>query len=180
MICFKNGKPYWKWQDNTKNVNKRPVKFYLVMTIINLALICLLAVVLFQERVSYQKEEELNAIPPNFAKFDSLELIAVNDKTTFTAYTLSFNETDENPCVGAGNNNLCELRPILREKGQRICASRDLPLNSVVYIEGFGECVILDRMNKRYEGTGRIDILMDTKEEALNFGIRQLNYIKLY
>ena len=104
-------------------------------------------------------------------------VIVGNNKTTMTAYTLSVNETDDSPCIGAGNNNLCELRPILKKENKTICASRDLPLDTEIYIEGYGICVIKDRMNKRYLGTNRIDILMDTKEEAINFGIRELNYI---
>lgn len=102
----------------------------------------------------------------------NVELIEVNDKTTFTAYTLSVEQTDNSPCIGAGNNNLCELK-----KTMNICASRDLPLDTLVYIDGFGECVIKDRLNKRYKGTNRIDILMETKKEALKFGKQQLNYV---
>jgi len=101
----------------------------------------------------------------------NVELIEVNDKTTFTAYTLSVEETDSSPYIGAGNNNLYELK-----KTMNICASRDLPLDTLVYIDGFGECVIKDRLNKRYKGTNRIDILMETRKEALKFGKQQLNY----
>ena len=110
-------------------------------------------------------------------QIEAIELIPVNDKTTFTAYTLSVQETDSSPCIGSANNNLCELRPILREQGITICASRDLPLNTIIYIEGFGECKILDRMNIRYKGTNRVDILFDSREEALKFGKRELNYV---
>lgn len=106
-----------------------------------------------------------------------IELYSLDDKTTFTGYSLSVDETDENPCVGAGNNNLCELRPILKEEGRTICASRDLPLDTVIYIDGIGECIIKDRMNKRYKGTNRVDILFDSKQEAINFGKQQLSYV---
>lgn len=106
-----------------------------------------------------------------------IELYSLDENTTFTGYSLSVDETDENPCVGAGNNNLCELRPILREEGRTICASRDLPLDTVIYIDGIGECIIKDRMNKKYKGTNRIDILFDSKQEAKNFGVQQLNYV---
>lgn len=106
-----------------------------------------------------------------------IELYSLDDKTTFTGYSLSVDETDENPCVGAGNNNLCELRPILKEEGRTICASRDLPLDTVIYIDGIGECIIKDRMNKKYKGTNRVDILFDSKQEAINFGKQQLSYV---
>lgn len=107
----------------------------------------------------------------------TIELYYLDDKTTFTGYSLSVDETDGNPCVGAGNNNLCELRPILKEEGRKICASRDLPLDTVIYIDGIGECIIKDRMNKKYKGTNRVDILFDSKQEAINFGVKQLSYV---
>lgn len=107
----------------------------------------------------------------------TIELYSLDDKTTFTGYSLSVDETDGNPCVGAGNNNLCELRPILKKEGRTICASRDLPLDTVIYIDGIGECIIKDRMNKRYKGTNRVDILFDSKQEAINFGVKQLKYV---
>lgn len=96
----------------------------------------------------------------------------VDNKTTFTAYTLSVEETDSTPCIGSGNNNLCELR-----KTTQICASRDLPLDTLIYIENIGECVIKDRLNIRYKGSNRVDILMETRQEALNFGKRELKYV---
>jgi len=101
-----------------------------------------------------------------------IELYSLDDITTFTGYSLSVDETDGIPCIGAGNNNLCELK-----KEMRICASRDLPLDTLIYIDGIGECVIKDRMNKRYKGTNRVDVLFDSKQEAINFGKQQLKYV---
>lgn len=107
----------------------------------------------------------------------SKRVVEIDDKTTFTAYNLSAAQTDDSPCIGAGNNNLCELKPILKEQNKIICASRDLPLDTEIYIDGYGICVIKDRLNIRYKGTNRIDILMDTYEEAINFGVRELSYV---
>lgn len=106
-----------------------------------------------------------------------IELYSPNDITTFTGYSLSVDETDGSPCIGAGNNNLCDLRPELKKDNITICASRDLPLDTLIYIDGIGECVIKDRMNKRYKGTNRIDVLFDSKQEAINFGKQQLKYV---
>lgn len=94
----------------------------------------------------------------------------------FSAYTLSEDETDGDPCIGARNLNLCKLETILKGEGLYICASRDLPLDTLIYIEGIGDCVVLDRMNIRYKGTGNIDILMDNKINADIFGRKQLRY----
>jgi len=120
--------------------------------------------------INYQLED-IKATTEHF------ELVEVNHIAVFTAYTLSEDETDGSPCIGAGNNNLCELKPELEKQGISICASRDLPLDTLIYIDGIGECIIKDRMNIRYKGTYRIDILMDSKADAKIFGIRQLNYI---
>ena len=94
----------------------------------------------------------------------------------FSAYSLSESETDGDPCTGARSLNLCKLKPILEERGLKICASRDLPLDTMIDIEGVGQCIILDRMNLRYLGTGNIDILMDSKEVANDFGRKEVRY----
>ena len=118
------------------------------------------------------KQGELTSKVVFQATTSTLTVYPVTDKTTFTAYTLSVEETDQSPCIGSNNNNLCELR-----KEMNICASRDLPLDTLIYIQGYGECVIKDRLNIRYKGSNRVDILMDNKEEALKFGVRKLNYV---
>ena len=147
------------------------------ITILLIISILLIIFFSFFVNVLYTTVNTHDYFMPDNVPLTDIRLLSPNNTTTFTAYSLSVDETDDTPCIGAGNNNLCELRPILRENCQIICASRDLPLDTIVYIDGFGECVIKDRMNKRYAGTGRIDILMDTKQEALNFGIRTLNYV---
>lgn len=91
-------------------------------------------------------------------------------KATFTAYTLSVEETDSSPCIGAGNHNLCELR----KSKTRICASRMFPLHTIINIKGLGDCEILDRTSIKY--ADRIDILFNTKAEAFKFGIKTLEY----
>jgi len=145
--------------------------------ILLIVFICLCVVILIPRAMLYQSEPQ-DAVVSVVVPVVAPQVVSVdNNKTIMTAYTLSVNETDDAPCIGAGNNNLCELRPILKKDNKTICASRDLPLNTEIYIDGYGICVIKDRMNKRYLGTNRIDILMDTKEEAINFGIRELSYI---
>lgn len=137
-------------------------------------LIIIIAIILTCVGVCYAKplntqDEQLE--PTTVANLTSTFIIEVDKTTTFTGYSLSVDETDESPCIGARNNNLCELK-----KEMLICASRDLPLDTVIYIDGFGECVIKDRMSKKYLNTGRIDILFDNKIDAINFGIKKLNY----
>lgn len=122
---------------------------------------------------SFLNSKKSVLIPPQ----PTLEII-YEYTAEFSAYTLSESETDQDYCIGSRNLNLCKLKPILEERGLKICASRDLPLDTMISIEGVGECIILDRMNIRYKGTGNIDILIDSKEEANSFGRKQLNYNK--
>ncbi len=98
------------------------------------------------------------------------EPIIYDKKTTFTAYTLSEDETDGNPEIGAGNHNLREYV----ERGTRVCASRFLPLHTKISIQGFGNCEILDRTSLKY--ADRIDILFPTKVEAFKFGKKEIKY----
>lgn len=119
----------------------------------------------------YQFDKQTPPPQPEIVEQEIYKLTA-----EFSAYTLSEAETDQDFCIGSRNLNLCKLKPILEERGLKICASRDLPLDTMISIEGVGECIILDRMNIRYKGTGNIDILMDSKEEAFIFGRKKLNY----
>jgi 3D (Asp-Asp-Asp) domain-containing protein len=97
---------------------------------------------------------------PNFIHYE---------KATFTAYTLSENETDYSPEIGAGNHNLKIL-----SKTTRVCATRKLPLHTKINIKGIGLCEILDRTSLKY--ADRIDILMPTQKEAFAFGKNELEY----
>ena len=151
------------------------MKYKIVLLSIFLILACV--GVCFAKPLNRQEEQKNFTTRQIEPLKSNVELHPVEDKTTFTGYSLSIDETDENPCMGAGNNNLCKLSKELKNKGQIICASRDLPLDTIIYIEGFGECVIKDRMSKKYKGTNRVDILFGTKQEAINFGKQELKYV---
>jgi len=87
-----------------------------------------------------------------------------------TAYNVGVvAQTDSTPCVGASGDNLCELV----DQGINICAANFVRLGTSIEIEGFGTCVVLDRMNKRY--TSRVDIAMGPDEiaRAKNFGLQR-------
>ena len=89
-----------------------------------------------------------------------------------TAYTLSVQETDKEPCIGAGSHNLCD---IVREQPDKcIVATRLYKLHTIIFIKGFGECEVLDRTSLKYKD--RIDILFPDRESALKFGKHQVLY----
>jgi 3D (Asp-Asp-Asp) domain-containing protein len=96
------------------------------------------------------------------------ELVVFNYRYV-TAYNVGVvAQTDNTPCIGASGDDLCELF----EQGVNICAANFVRLGTNLEIEGFGTCVVLDRMNKRY--TSRVDILMGPNEiaKARQFGLQ--------
>ena len=116
--------------------------------------------------------EYVIAIKQNLDKqlYELKEEKKYDKKAVFTGYTLSPEETDGNPCIGAGNNNLCEER-------RQVCASRLWPLGTVIQIRDFGQCVILDRTSSKYGS--RIDILFKgerAKEKAKAWGKKEVEY----
>ena len=79
-------------------------------------------------------------------------------------------QTDQSPCIGASGDNLCELL----EQGVKVCAANFVPLYIKLYIQNFGECIVLDRMNAR--NPEMVDIAMRTGEikRAKKFGVQKL------
>ncbi len=87
-----------------------------------------------------------------------------------TAYNVGVREqTSETPCIGAIGQDLCQKV----EQGEKICAANFVALGTILSIEGFGECVVLDRMHKRFPY--RVDIAMRENEiaEAREFGLQK-------
>ena len=87
-----------------------------------------------------------------------------------TAYNVGVRgQTSGRPCLGATGENLCRLLA----RGHKICAANFVDPETILNIEGIGECVVLDRMNRRY--AHRVDIAMRKNEvdRALEFGIQR-------
>ena len=104
---------------------------------------------------------------------DPVSIIDVSRGTLrqVTAYTSHVAQTDSTPCIGATGANLCHL--FLDDK-MSICAANFVPLGTSLYVDGYGECVVIDRMNKRHGQ--RVDIYMGYDiEKALNWGIKTKN-----
>lgn len=88
---------------------------------------------------------------------------------SFTAYTLSPEETDSSPTIGAWGDDLS------KQGKECIVATRLYPRNTIIYIEGLQrKCKVLDKTGKKY--ADRIDILFPDRKSALQFGIKKLNY----
>jgi 3D (Asp-Asp-Asp) domain-containing protein len=87
-----------------------------------------------------------------------------------TAYNVGVRgQTNDDPCTGATGENLCRLVT----RGLKVCAANFVEPKTVLHIEGYGECVVLDRMNRRF--AHRVDIAMskDEVDRALAFGIQR-------
>ena len=87
-----------------------------------------------------------------------------------TAYNVGMRrQTGNKPCIGATGENLCHLVA----KGLKVCAANFVDPETILNIEGYGECVVLDRMNRRF--AHRVDIAMrkDEVDRALEFGIQR-------
>lgn len=84
-------------------------------------------------------------------------------------------QNDDSPCISASNDDICKML----EQGKKICATNAYPLHTKLYIENYGECEVLDKMNRRY--SQRIDVAMkkDEKARALKFGVQNLKVTKI-
>lgn len=85
-----------------------------------------------------------------------------------TAYNSDPAQTDDTPCITASGLNICQQDvPIVANNCLRFGTRVSFPkiLGSKIYI-------VQDRMNARY-GCERVDILMETKPEAKQFGIKR-------
>jgi len=87
-----------------------------------------------------------------------------------TAYNVGVRQqTSDAPCIGATGKNLCRLVA----QGLKVCAANFVDPETILNIEGYGECVVLDRMHRRF--AHRVDIAMreDEVDRALEFGIQR-------
>ena len=87
-----------------------------------------------------------------------------------TAYNVGVRgQTGNEPCIGATGQNLCRLVA----QGLKVCAANFVDHETILNIEGYGECVVLDRMHRRFGH--RVDIAMRKDEvgRALEFGIQR-------
>ncbi len=91
---------------------------------------------------------------------------------TISAYNAGdVNQCDGDPCTAANGENICNALAA----GYKRCAANFVPFGTILEIEGYGECLVVDRMNSRYPNNVDIAMSYDQKKEALKFGRRNLN-----
>lgn len=87
-----------------------------------------------------------------------------------TAYNVGVRaQTSDTPCIGASGRDLCELVA----RNVKVCAANFVPFGTILKIDTWGECIVLDRMHPRF--SHRVDIAMseDEIEEARRFGLKK-------
>ena len=113
--------------------------------------------------------DPIDIISINYPK-EEVKIAVISNIKRVSAYNVGIEaQTDSTPCFGARRHNLCEML----EQGINICACNSLELWTEIEIEGYGKCIVLDRMNSRYTN-GEIDIAFpeDQIQEAKNWGIK--------
>lgn len=121
-------------------------------------------VYVFNDR--YVPEEiELQEIAAKRAKASVFEVLEVKIVTT-TAYSSTVDQCDSSPFIAASG----------RRVHDGMVAANFLAFDTKIRIpEIFGDKIFIveDRMNKRFQN--RIDIWMESREEALRYGVRNVN-----
>ncbi len=126
----------------------------------------------FNKLLNKQETKELKSIK-NFPQVNNRQ-----PKYTMwvlaTAYSSDVGQTDDSPCIPAMSRfNLCEYYN--KYQVNDTIAANFLPLGAKVKLPDiYGDRIITvrDRMNKRYNGTVKIDIWMPNREQAIKFGVR--------
>ncbi len=93
-------------------------------------------------------------------------------KIPVTAYNAGdVNQCWGDPCQSANGENIC----LALKKGYKRCAANFVPLGTRLEIEGFGQCLVTDRMNSRYHYRVDIAMKLEEKQRAKDFGLQYLN-----
>lgn len=103
-------------------------------------------------------------------KIKNIEEEIIEEFVTLTVYNPIVSQCNNNPLITA-NGTKIDLDQ-LKSGVLKYCAvSRDLlnkfPYGSIIYIEGFGEYLVVDTMNKRFKKY--VDILQDVDEPIFKY-----------
>ena len=99
----------------------------------------------------------------------AVDVISDTIKATITAYTSSVDETDDTPFITASG--------VRTRRGIIACPSK-YKFGTQIVIEG-RQFICEDRMNPRYWDENRFDVWVETKHEAFNWGVRELEVLVL-
>jgi len=110
----------------------------------------------------------INRLPQNLNK--PYEVVYTKTMPVTAYNTGDVNQCWGDPCISANGEDIC----MALEMDYKRCAANFVPLGTRLNIEGFGQCVVTDRMNSRYHY--RVDIAMkkDEYKQAREFGLKRL------
>ena len=80
------------------------------------------------------------------------------------------NQCSGDPCVSASGDNICKLL----EQGTNVCAANWIPFGTVINVAGMGNCIVLDKMARRFSQNVDWAMKLDEKQKAFDFGRRNL------
>lgn len=78
------------------------------------------------------------------------------------------NQTDSDPCISAGGYDLC----MLLDNGVNVCAMNDVLFLTEINIADVGDCVVLDRLPKKYNNRVDWAFKADEYQKAIQFGVK--------
>lgn len=108
----------------------------------------------------------VSAIPKQASSTFKVYEIIDEQVRHITAYNAGDpNQTDDSPCIAARGDNICTLLA----QGEKICAANFVPYGTRLYIDGWGECIVLDRMAKRFGEYVDVAMTADEIIEAKSF-----------
>lgn len=85
-----------------------------------------------------------------------------------SAYNSVENQTDSRPCEASDGTDICKEM----ERGIQTCATYLAPIGSTIYVPGWGDCIVHDRVNPVY--FSRLDLYFggaDRVAEAKQWGV---------
>lgn len=163
----------------TKFMRERREDFRLLITILSVTVLTAMPITLgnrYLEQPESHQNAIINEVQAKTEETPKVEVIDMSEGVLreVTAYNAGDpNQTDSSPCISASGDDICKLL----DQGIKVCAANFVPLRTKLYIDKIGECVVLDRMNKRF--TNRVDIAMkkDEKKRAIKFGKQNLKVL---
>ena len=123
---------------------------------------------LYYDRVFKTKDIALKRIKEIVDQENAKKVMAVIEVSAYNVGDI--NQCSGDPCISANGENICLAINI----GYKRCAANFVSFGTKLEIEGYGICVVTDRMNSRYKN--RVDIAMSFKdlEKAKEFGVKNL------
>lgn len=109
------------------------------------------------------------------AKIKPLQYVhTATRRVVITAYNSVQEQTDADFCIAANGQDIC------KPNNKLWCAYNGVAFGTRIVVPGFGECEVVDRLNKRY-GQTRIDLYFGKDiKKALRWGKKELTVTIIY